>query len=84
LRYTIKLSWCFEILRLNRVQLKTRDTNRRSQAAIQKVGGVFEGILRKDRIMPDGEVRDTIVFSIIREDWPEARAALEAKLAPFI
>jgi len=79
----VLLSYCFELLKLNRIQLKTRDTNRRSQAAIQKIGGVFEGILRKDRIMQDGQVRDTVVFSIIRDEWPEAKIALSQKLAAF-
>lgn len=79
----VLLSYCFELLKLNRVQLKTRDTNRRSQAAIQKIGGVFEGILRKDRIMQDGHVRDTVVFSIIRDEWPEAKIELSHKLAAF-
>lgn len=74
------LTYCFETLNLNRVQLKTRDMNQRSQAAIQKIGGVFEGILRKDRIMPDGSVRDTVVFSILDGEWPAVKQALEGKL----
>ncbi len=77
------LTYCFETLLLNRVQLKTRDTNQRSQAAIQKIGGVFEGILRKDRIMPDGNVRDTVVFSMLDNEWPEAKISLGQKLAEF-
>ena len=78
------LTYCFEILELNRVQLKTRDTNKRSQAAIRKIGGIYEGILRRDRVMPNGNVRDTVVFSLIKEEWPEAKAALTEKLAPFL
>ncbi len=80
----ILLSYCFEVLRLNRVQLKTRDINLRSQTAIQKIGGVFEGILRRDRVMPDGTVRDTVMFSIIREEWLSAKEALSEKLAAFL
>lgn len=75
------LRYCFETLGANRVQLKTRDTNLRSQAAILKIGAKFEGILRKDRIMPGGEVRDTMIFSIISEEWKDVKAKLEALLS---
>lgn len=75
------LKYCFDTLRANRVQLKTRNTNLRSQAAIRKLGAKEEGLLRKDRIMPDGSVRDTVVFSIIDEEWPEVRARLEGSLS---
>ncbi len=63
------LRYIFEKLLANRVQLKTRDTNLRSRAAIEKIGGVYEGILRNDRVLPDGSVRNTVVYSIIREEW---------------
>lgn len=74
------LSYCFETLGLNRVQLKTRDSNKRSQAAIQKIGGKYEGLLRRDRILPSGEVKDTLIYSIVKEEWPEAKLALEARV----
>lgn len=74
------LTFCFETLGVNRVQLKTRNTNLRSQAAIKKIGAKLEGILRKDRIMPNGEVRDTVMFSIINDEWPEVKANLENQL----
>lgn len=74
------LTYCFETLQLNRVQLKTRNTNLRSQAAIKKIGAKLEGILRKDRIMPNGEVRDTIIFSIIDDEWEEVKANLQNML----
>jgi len=76
----LMLTYCFETLKLNRVQLKTRNTNLRSQAAIQKIGAKPEGVLRKDRIMPNGEVRDTVMFSIIDEEWPQVKANLEKLL----
>ena len=59
------------------MQLKTRNTNLRSQAAIQKIGAKLEGVLRKDRIMPNGEVRDTVMFSIIDDEWEEVKANLK-------
>ena len=76
------LTYCFETLGVNRVQLKTRNTNLRSQAAIRKIGAKTEGILRKDRIMPNGEVRDTVLFSITDDDWEEVKANLLNLLYP--
>jgi RimJ/RimL family protein N-acetyltransferase len=69
-------AFCFEVLDVNRVQLKTRTGNVRSRKAIEKVGGVFEGVLRRDRVMPDGSVKDTIVYSVIKEEWPELKKKL--------
>lgn len=65
-----------------RVQLKTDANNAQSRAAIQRIGAKFEGVLRKQMLRPhDGYERDTAMFSIIREEWPTAKAALEEKLA---
>jgi RimJ/RimL family protein N-acetyltransferase len=71
------LTYAFEDLGVNRVQLKTRTTNQRSRAAIEKIGAVYEGCLRADRIMPDGSIRDTVVYSFIRDEWSAAKAHLE-------
>jgi len=71
------LTYCFETLGTIRVQLKTRNTNLRSQAAIQKIGAKLEGVLRKDRIMPNGEVRDTVMYSIVDDEWEEVKANLK-------
>lgn len=75
------LSYCFDTLGVQRVQLKTRDNNLRSQAAIKKIGALLEGVLRQDRIMADGTVRDTVVFSIIDKDWPTVQPLLRNLLA---
>lgn len=75
------LEWCFEKRRVQRVQLKTRTANLRSQGAIRKLGAVQEGILRKDRISNTGETRDTVVFSIIDDDWPAVKARLQGLMA---
>ncbi len=71
------LTYCFETLQTNRVQIKTRTTNIRSQKAIEKIGAKLEGILRKDRIMPDGLVRDTVVYSIINDEWLSVKTRLQ-------
>lgn len=71
----------FETLGLNRIELKTDARNARSQAAIAKLGATREGAFRRHMVLPDGHVRDTVYFSIIREEWPEVKARLQARLA---
>jgi RimJ/RimL family protein N-acetyltransferase len=66
-----------------RVEIRTDARNLRSQAAIAKLGAVREGVLRKQKTLWTGHPRDTVVFSVIDEDWPAVRAALEARLRPF-
>jgi N-acetyltransferase len=65
------LKHAFETLQVNRVSLKTDARNLRSQQAIERIGGVREGVLRSHKIMPDGYRRDTVYFSILREEWPD-------------
>jgi RimJ/RimL family protein N-acetyltransferase len=67
---------CFE-QDIMRVEFRTRETNIRSQKAIEKIGGVKEGILRCHRINEDGTFRNTIVYSIIQPDWTLTKQALE-------
>jgi RimJ/RimL family protein N-acetyltransferase len=74
------LRHAFEELGAIRVQLKTDLRNARSQAAIARIGGVREGVLRQHRIMPDGYLRDTVYFSILDHEWPVVRARLEGFL----
>lgn len=64
-----------------RVQLKTDIRNVRSQRAIARLGGRYEGVLRRHQRRADGSVRDTVLFSITAEDWPQVRAGLQARLA---
>ena len=74
------LRHAFETLGAIRVQLKTDGRNLQSQAAIAKLGAKREGTLRKFIIMPDGYLRDNVMFSVIAEEWPEVKASLEARL----
>jgi RimJ/RimL family protein N-acetyltransferase len=55
---------------IRRVEFRVDSRNRRSQAAMAKLGAVLEGILRADRITWTGHVRDTVLFSILAEEWP--------------
>ncbi|MDQ6710038.1 MAG: GNAT family N-acetyltransferase [Candidatus Dormibacteraeota bacterium] len=75
------LRHAFEDWRAIRVALKTDIRNLHSQAAIKKLGAVFEGTLRNQRIRPDGTYRDTPIYSIIESEWPEVKRALEIRLA---
>jgi N-acetyltransferase len=59
------------------------ERNARSRAAVMKLGGVQEGVLRDNRILPDGFVRSTVVFSVLAREWPGVKAGLEARLANF-
>jgi RimJ/RimL family protein N-acetyltransferase len=70
------LSYCFETLDLNRVELKTSMLNERSQTAMKKIGAVQEGILRRHMINEDGTVRDSVFFSFIKEEWPSTKESI--------
>ena len=75
------LRHAFEDLKVMRVQLKTDRRNARSRAAIERIGGRFEGILRHHMLVRGGVVRDTAFYGFIDSEWPEAKARLEAMLA---
>ncbi len=66
-----------------RVKLQADALNARSRAGILKLGATFEGITRRDRPRADGSWRDAAVYSILIDEWPEVRAALEARLEAF-
>jgi RimJ/RimL family protein N-acetyltransferase len=68
---------CFETLGMIRVQIKTDLRNTRSQAAIARLGAVKEGVLRRHRVLYDGYIRDTVIYSIIDLDWPNVKSQLE-------
>jgi RimJ/RimL family protein N-acetyltransferase len=71
----------FETWRVHRLTLKTDARNQRSRAAITRLGGHFEGILRAHLPAADGRVRDTAMFSILRGEWDGVRIRLESALA---
>jgi RimJ/RimL family protein N-acetyltransferase len=77
------LRHAFEDLGAVRVQLKTDRRNLQSQAAIERLGAVREGILRKHMLVRDGFIRDSVMYSIIGDEWPAVKAGLEAKLTGY-
>lgn len=63
-----------------RVQLKTDRRNVRSQRAMERLGFVREGVLRCHMIAGDGQIRDTVMYSVIAEEWPRVRETIDARL----
>lgn len=74
------LEHAFDALGAGRVQLKTDVRNTRSQQAIARLGATYEGTLRRYQRRADGSVRDTALFSITAEQWPDVRDRLRARL----
>jgi RimJ/RimL family protein N-acetyltransferase len=77
----LMLRHAFEALGCNAVELRTHRLNDQSRAAIERLGAKLDGILRQHMIMPDGHIRDTAVYSIIRDEWPAVKAGLERRMA---
>ena len=76
----LMLRHAFETLGLERVELKTDALNERSRKAMLRIGATEEGLLRRHSITAKGRVRDTVYFSVIREEWPRVAAHIEALL----
>jgi len=65
----LMLQYAFEELKFNRVEFNVAGQNIRSQKAVEKIGAVKEGILRKHGYRNDGVIRDVVVYSIINDEW---------------
>ncbi len=79
----LMLKHAFETLETIRVQIKTDSRNYISQNAIERIGGVKEGVLRRSMIYYNGYIRDTVYYSILDREWPEVKSKLEAKLKSY-
>jgi RimJ/RimL family protein N-acetyltransferase len=77
----LMMTFAFETLGAVRVVWHTDIFNTRSQAAIERLGAVREGVLRKHRLRYDGSWRDTVQYAMVDDDWPAAKSALTARLA---
>jgi RimJ/RimL family protein N-acetyltransferase len=75
------LHHAFERLDCSRVEFKTDALNERSRTALLRIGAREEGTFRAHMITSEGRIRDSVYFSIIAEEWPAVRAALEERLA---
>ncbi|TPK74879.1 GNAT family N-acetyltransferase [Mesorhizobium sp. B2-3-3] len=74
------LAHAFEVMGCVRVQFTTDELNEASRAAILRIGAKQEGIVRNERIMPDGRKRNSVRFSIIDSEWPDVKAMLRQKM----
>jgi RimJ/RimL family protein N-acetyltransferase len=75
------LGHAFERLGCLRVEFKTDAGNERSRAALAALPAQFEGVFRKHMLVRGGQRRDSAWYSVIDDDWPEVKAALQARVA---
>ena len=76
------LTHAFEMMGCNAVEIRTDWFNRRSQAAIERLGAKRDGVLRNHQVM-DGRIRDLVVYSIIASEWPGVKRNLDYLLARY-
>jgi len=76
----LMMTHAFEVWEVHRVALQTDVRNKRSWAAIERIGGQLDGIMRADRPGADDTVRTSARFSIISDEWPGVKARLTARL----
>jgi RimJ/RimL family protein N-acetyltransferase len=80
----LMLRYAFEELHCVRVQFTTDEINEKSRNAILRLGAKQEGVVRNERIMPDGRKRNSVRFSIIDTEWPDVRSRLETRLQKIV
>ena len=74
------LRYCFEALGMARVAWRVDHLNTRSQNALRRLGVVYEGTFRSHRQRPDGSRRDSVYFSLLADEWPQASRHIEQLL----
>ena len=74
------LTHAFESLDCTAVEFRTHRFNEQSRRAISRLGAIQDGILRNHRVMADGTIRDTVVYSILNTEWPTVKSHLKFKL----
>ena len=75
------MTHAFEVLGANRVEFKTDSLNTKANPGLLGIGATYEGTFRNHMIMPGGRLRHSTYYSVIKEEWPDVKARLEAKLA---
>jgi len=76
----LMLKYAFDELKCIRVQFTTDEINEKSRAAILRLGAKEEGIIRYERLMPNGRKRNSVRYSIIEDEWPKVKDRLLHKL----
>jgi RimJ/RimL family protein N-acetyltransferase len=77
----LQLRHAFEVLGANRVEFKTDSLNEKANPALLAIGATYEGTFRNHMIMPGGRLRHSTYYSVTKEEWPDRKAKLEARLA---
>jgi RimJ/RimL family protein N-acetyltransferase len=77
----LMLTQAFEVWDMLRICLTTHVLNERSRAAIERIGGQFEGIIRVSKLGPDGRPRDAARYSAVAAEWPAVKDKLQRRLA---
>jgi N-acetyltransferase len=75
------LQYIFDTLGFVRVEFKVAGQNLRSQKAVEKIGAVKEGVLRRFALRNDGSPADTVIFSMLNDEWPENKRRLQEMVA---
>jgi N-acetyltransferase len=78
------ITHAFDTLGAQLVGLRTDNLNERSQRAIERLGAKKDGVLRHHGLRKDGSVRDTVMYSITKAEWPSVQQRLDAMLAPTL
>lgn len=73
------LGYCFDTLKTIRVQFRTDTRNVRSRKALEKLGAVYEGVVRCERILENGATRDAAFYSILESEWAQIRLKTGSK-----
>lgn len=77
------LSYAFDVLNWERVEIKTDNLNERSKQALRKIGATEEGVLRSHMQMPNNRRRDSVYFSFIRKDWEPIKNSVFKEIKSF-
>ncbi len=77
------LSYVFEVLNWERVEIKTDNLNERAKQGLRKIGAIEEGVLRSHMQMPHHRRRDSVYFSILKNEWPEIRSSIFKEITSF-
>ena len=77
------LSYAFEILDFERVEIKTDNLNDRAKQGLRKIGAKEEGVLRSHMQMPLNRRRDSVFFSILKNEWPDIRSSIFKEIKTF-
>jgi len=78
----LMLEYAFTTLDLNRIEIKTNELNTRSRRAIEAIGGQYEGLARHHMVNDDGTLRNTVYYSILKEEWPGIKERVFARSLP--